>query len=54
MTMTGASALGPWLFARSVDLTGSYEPAFHGCGVAALLLLATTLTMKNPSTTKAL
>ena len=54
MTMTGASALGPWLFARCVELTGSYETAFQGCGVAALLLLVVTFTLKNPAATKAL
>jgi cyanate permease len=54
MTMTGASALGPWLFARSVELTGSYETAFQGCGLAALVLLAATFSLENPSATKAL
>jgi len=53
MTMTGASALGPWLFAQSEKLTGSYDTAFEGCGVAAILLLVTTLTLKNPGAEKA-
>ncbi len=53
MCMTGASALGPWLFARSVDLTGSYEGAFEACGLAALFLLAACFTLQNPSAIKA-
>jgi MFS-type transporter involved in bile tolerance (Atg22 family) len=53
MTMTGASALGPWLFAQSEKLTGSYDTAFEGCGVAAMLMLVATLTLKNPGAKKA-
>ena len=48
MTMTGASALGPWFFAQSEKLTGSYDTAFRSCGVAAILLLLTTLSLKKP------
>lgn len=53
LTMTGASALGPWLFSQSEKITGSYDTAFLGCCGAAILLLAATLTLKNPVTEKA-
>jgi cyanate permease len=48
MTMTSASALGPWLFAQSEKNTGSYDTAFIGCAAAAGLLSLATLSLKNP------
>ena len=49
MTMTSASALGPWLFAQSEKNTGSYDAAFVGCAAAAALLLLASLKLKNPA-----
>ncbi len=49
MTMTSASALGPWLFAQSEKNTGSYDAAFIGCAAAAGLLLLASLKLKNPA-----
>jgi MFS family permease len=49
MTMTSASALGPWLFAQSEKNTGSYDTAFIGCAAAAALLLLASLKLKNPA-----
>ena len=49
LTMTSASALGPWLFAQSEKTTGSYDAAFIGCAIAAGLLLLTTLSLENPA-----
>ena len=49
MTMTSASALGPWLFAQSEKSTGSYDAAFISCAAAAGLLLLAALKLKNPA-----
>ena len=49
MTMTSASALGPWLFAQSEKNTGSYDAAFVGCAATAALLVLAALMLKTPA-----
>lgn len=46
--MVFSSAIGPWAFSKSLDLTGSYKTAALGCAVIAALLLIGALKADNP------